>query len=132
MKNLKLASVMLVRRADGLILGVTRKDELTKFGLVGGKVDPGETPEEAAIRETQEETGIIVTKCKYLYDKVVPAIHHEGLDFHCYCYEALEWHGEISTNEPARVDWVTVEAILDGAYPEYNKNVLIAAGVIKE
>jgi len=37
-----------------------RDPEGTTWGLVGGKVDPGETKEKAVIRETQEEIGHVV------------------------------------------------------------------------
>lgn len=40
------------------VLMVERKDEPGAFGLPGGKVEPGETPAEAAARELEEETTI--------------------------------------------------------------------------
>lgn len=123
---------MLVVRDDGLILGVTRKNEHTKFGLAGGKLELNETPEQCATRETFEETGICVTACKYLYERIVPSIQSKGVEVYSYCYQAIAWEGEISTNESGKVDWVTIDDILNGAYPEYNKNTLIVAGIIRE
>lgn len=41
-------------------LAVSRRNDPTKWGLPGGKVDPGETSIQAAIRETQEEIGFTV------------------------------------------------------------------------
>lgn len=42
----------------GMILTVSRKDDHTKFGLIGGKVDSNETLTDALKRETLEETGL--------------------------------------------------------------------------
>lgn len=41
------------------VLMVTRKDEPGAFALPGGKVEPGEDPLAAAVRELAEETGLV-------------------------------------------------------------------------
>nr|WP_306438949.1 NUDIX domain-containing protein [Kocuria sediminis] len=46
-----------MRDDDGALLTV-RKRGTDRFMLVGGKLDPGETPAEAAVRETAEEVGL--------------------------------------------------------------------------
>ena len=48
MKDIKEAGVMLIVE-DGLILGISRRHDKTKFGFLGGKVNPGETVKLAAI-----------------------------------------------------------------------------------
>lgn len=45
----------------GLFISVSRKDDPNKIGFIGGKVDEGETLEEAIVRETLEETGLHVS-----------------------------------------------------------------------
>jgi 8-oxo-dGTP pyrophosphatase MutT (NUDIX family) len=52
--------VAVFRRHNGAVevLIGTRRDDKTKLVLPGGKLDKGETPHEAAVRELKEETGI--------------------------------------------------------------------------
>ena len=52
------AAFCLVR--DGQLLTV-RKAGSSRFMLPGGKIDPGETPREAAVREVMEEVGLDVS-----------------------------------------------------------------------
>lgn len=55
---------------NGRLLLMKRSDECKTFpgywGLVGGFIDPGETPEEAAIREAKEEIGVEIQVIKFV------------------------------------------------------------------
>lgn len=54
------AAIGIVIDSDGRILWVKRRD-LAIWVLPGGGIDDGETPEEAVIREVEEETGLTVS-----------------------------------------------------------------------
>lgn len=60
MKKQIKAACVLVLSNDSKILAVSRKNDSTAFGIPGGKLDEGESPIAAAIRETLEETGYTV------------------------------------------------------------------------
>ncbi len=51
-------AVLLVRRANPPLAG--------RWTLPGGKVEPGETPAEAIVREVREETGLDVSVVRFL------------------------------------------------------------------
>lgn len=57
------AALAIVQNENGEVLLVKRCD-LPVFVLPGGGIDPGESPEEAAIREVLEETGLVVSVTK--------------------------------------------------------------------
>lgn len=110
----KAAQVVLINE-EGLILAVSRKTDHNDFGLVGGKVDQGETPEQAAIREVKEETGLDI------YDlQLVFAMHKDG--YLGYTYLA-KYSGEINHNEPHVVMWAPFELIMKGSFGKFNKIV---------
>jgi ADP-ribose pyrophosphatase YjhB (NUDIX family) len=128
---MKQAGVMLVIR-DGLILGITRRNDKTKYGLPGGKFDPDRKPipdkttKDTAIAETEEETSVKVNDAVLIYHRVEPGDGPDGVDFHSYCYYAADWTGEPLDSEEGEVKWLTVEEITDtkAAFGEYNKKTL--------
>jgi len=62
----------LVRTADaialyrGKLVLIERLHEPFGLALPGGHVDPGETPRQTAIRELEEETGLVLHEVKFL------------------------------------------------------------------
>lgn len=112
--------MMIVRSSRGW-LAVSRKDDLTKFGLAGGKIDPGESPKEAAIRETFEESGITVEDCVLVH----------ATDESEYFF-ATSWHGEITTQEVGIAKWGVYDDFTnkDSAFPDHN--VAAFAGLFKK
>ena len=65
----------LVRDARGRVLLVRRADD-GRWAMPGGWVDPGETPEQAVVREVWEETGLRVSAPRLLHTKQRPASVH--------------------------------------------------------
>lgn len=74
----------------------------------GGKIEPGEEPEEALVREIQEELGVSISigqlLCTTEYD--YPAFH---LTMHCYLCSINE--GEIELREHKSSRWLTASTI---------------------
>ncbi len=70
----KSAGVVLFREEDGKILYLVLKYGAGHWDLVKGHVESDESDEEAALRETQEETGIIDVQ---LVNGFQDAIHYE-------------------------------------------------------
>lgn len=55
----ELIAVAVVRGPHGVLVG-RRADGIPLWVFAGGKVEQGETPAAAAVRETAEETGLVV------------------------------------------------------------------------
>lgn len=88
MHLLNIAAVVFTS-ADEEILTV-RKRGTARFMLVGGKLEPGETPAHAAIRETGEEIGLILEPADLtlLGHFNTPAANEPNTEIECTVYTA--------------------------------------------
>lgn len=116
---MKQAVVVLLKNSNGQILGVSRKDDLDNFGLIGGKLEKNESLEQAAIRETKEETGLVITNLQKIFE------HSENLEYHTTCFSA-DYSGEINTSEKGSVRWIDWEYLFKGSFGDYNRKLFAA------
>lgn len=63
----KLTVDLIIDTGAGLIVLIERKNEPFGWALPGGFIDPGESAEEAALREAKEETGLDVELVKQFH-----------------------------------------------------------------
>lgn len=68
-----------------LLQRLPEKSEGNKWGLPGGKFDPGETPEEAVVREVFEETSIRLPKPELKFIEKL-AVEYTDFQFYYYLY----------------------------------------------
>lgn len=122
-KQKRAACVLVFHRDGERILGVSRKTDPNDFGMPGGKVDPGETPEEAAVRETKEETGFDAYDLEHVFTR------QDAGGYTTYTFLA-KIDGEFDTDEAGVVRWVTPETLLNGSFGEYNRRLFQRLGIV--
>jgi len=73
------------------------------YGLPGGVVDEGETPELAAVRETKEETSVLIDTSTLELLRVVPFEYTDKI-YHNHYFRAHTWSGVPVNTEADRCD----------------------------
>lgn len=118
MKTVLVSAVALVD-ADGRVLLSRRPEGRPMAGLwefPGGKVEPGETPEEALIRELTEELGICtVESCL----APLTFASHSYDDFHLLMplFACRRWEGTPRPREGQELKWVRPEKLREHPMP---------------
>jgi 8-oxo-dGTP pyrophosphatase MutT (NUDIX family) len=110
----KQAVAVLIR--NGIHFAAIRSNKRGKrIGLVAGKVEPGELRMQAAVRESLEETGLLLLGGVCLGEK------YDG-ERSCSLILALKWEGELRSSDEGEAFWATREELVgsEGAYPEWN------------
>lgn len=113
---------------DGRVLIARRPDHVHQGGLLefpGGKVEPGETVQQALVREIAEETGLSLTEASL---EPVIGIRHDYGDKRVFLdvWSTTEASGEPEGREGQPVDWLEPEQLRDQDFPVANRPVIRA------
>jgi 8-oxo-dGTP diphosphatase len=105
--------------ADGRVLIAQRPAGKAMAGLwefPGGKVEPGERPEQSLIRELKEELGIVVNEVCLA---PLTFASHSYPDFHLLMplYVCRRWEGIVTAQEGQQLAWVRVNRLRDYPMP---------------
>ncbi len=112
-RRIVLVAACVLLKSDGTVLLAKRPEGRPLAGLwefPGGKVDPGEVPEAALLRELEEELGISVAE-----EDVEPLtfVSHAYESFHLLMpvYLCRRWEGEARAQEGQELAWVEPERV---------------------
>lgn len=101
--------VFVVQGDDILLIEKKRGLGAGKVNGPGGKVDPGETVEQCAVRECQEELGITVSELEHLGEHRFQFTN--GYSIHCWVYRSSVFSGTPVETPEAKPLWRAVNDI---------------------
>lgn len=92
-----------------------KKNDLNagKWIGVGGKIESGESPYEAIVRETREETDYVLHSARFV--GVVTFIDHREKDYEemMFMFTSTDFSGEMKTCNEGDLHWIDDERIFD-------------------
>lgn len=89
------------------------------YGLPSGKVEWGESYTQAAIRESEEEVGVLI-KPEHMHHALTLHRHDEDSDWIDILFEVDDWGGEVINAEPNvhdEVKWLDIDNLPDNVVP---------------
>ena len=101
-------------RGEYLMLHRVKKENdanRDKWIGIGGKFEPGESPEECVLRETREETGLTLTD--YRYRGLVTFVSDRWETEYMHLFTATGWEGESHACDEGELEWVDKQKMYD-------------------
>lgn len=120
-RHIVVAAVALVR--DGHVLTV-RKRGTERFMLVGGKLEPGESAYDAALREAREEVGLVLGSATLLGEFLSEAANEPGHTLHSTVFWVESDAEPVAAAEIAEVRWTPLLDHPDDLAPMLEHHVL--------
>jgi 8-oxo-dGTP diphosphatase len=112
---MKLATLCYVKRPGQTLMihRVKRTNDmhLGKWNGLGGKLEPGETPEECAVREIREESGLSVTDLTLKGFLTFPAFANDE-DWYAFVFIARAGEGRLIEPYEGYLQWIDDDQLL--------------------
>ena len=109
------ATLCYVRRDNKtLMLHRVKKENDThegKWNGLGGKCEPGETPEECVIREVKEESGLTIRNPLLKGIITFPEFDRLG-DWYVFVFVATDFSGELIDSPEGNLEWIENTALV--------------------
>lgn len=119
MDNLRLAVCVCIIK-DAKVLVVARRGTTDDFGLIGGKVEPGEDPIDALVREVIEE---YKTKLIKVFERI-----DQQFNVITYLYNGVVEETP-TQGDAGPVAWITWEQLISCHFGEYNAKLKETLGL---
>ena len=113
---MKIATLCYVRY-DGktlMIHRIKKQDDMHagKWNGLGGKLEPGETPEECAVREIREESGLLVSNLLLKGILTFP-VFDSNEDWYTFVFLIRDFKGDLIDSQEGVLRWIGDSELLD-------------------
>ena len=116
----------IVTNSEGEVLVSKRRVDVHLGGMLefpGGKLERNETPQEALMRELNEELGIgIISASRLIQFYFIYSDKKIFLDV----YKVLDYSGRVSANEGQELDWINISTLRTIDFPDANFGIIRA------
>jgi len=105
---MKLATLCYVKQGNKTLMlhRVKRVNDIHagKWNGLGGKFEPGESPEQCVIREVREESGLLIQRPRYHGLLVFSDFKDD--DWYVWVFTTTEFSGALSDSSEGRLQWI--------------------------
>lgn len=105
---MKLTTLCYLHTASDILLAMKKKGlGVGKLNGVGGKVEEGETVEQAIVRETMEEIGVSINEENLEKVAIITFTHEVKTEWNqeCHIFMVSEWEGDPVESEEMSPEW---------------------------
>lgn len=113
---MQLATLCYVMNNDKTLMlhRIKKKNDIHegKWNGLGGKFEPGETPEECVIREVKEESGLTIRNPKLLGIITFP-MFDGNKDWYVFVFSADKHKGKLIDSSEGKLEWIPNDKLLN-------------------
>jgi 8-oxo-dGTP diphosphatase len=105
-------TLCLIMKEDRILMKLAvRGISKGRWNFPGGKIDAGETPEQANYREALEETGLRISEAQY-HGKLFFAFEgRPEKDWYVHIFSTKSFEGKITESDEGRLQWFSARAL---------------------